>query len=113
MPQPTKQNISEIKIRMTDIDALTWYYHLVYTASGLSIKLNIEESTWGTMEKKSYKLKSGNNLIRKINDLNIPSWPEFVNDADNWIIDISYVDGEVVSISGSQSSSKWKALLSV
>ncbi|MCK9320233.1 hypothetical protein, partial [Methanoculleus sp.] len=113
MPQPTKQNISEIKIRMTDIDALTWYYHLVYTASGLSIKLNIEESTWGTMEKKSYKLKSGNNLIRKINDLNIPSWPEFVHDADNWIIDISYVDGEVVSISGSQSSSKWKALLSV
>ena len=94
MPQPTKKNISGIDIRVIDNYSVSWYrYHLVFTGSGLSVELLVENDSWGIMEKKSYKLKSGNNLIRKINDLNIPSWPEFVHDADDWIIDISYVDG--------------------
>ena len=114
MPQPTKQHISGIDIKVIDNYSVSWYrYHLVFTGPGLSVELLVENDSWGIMEKKSYKLKSGNNLIRKINDLNIPSWPEFVHDADDWIIDISPGDCEVVSIAGSKSSSNWKTLLSV
>lgn len=116
MPQPTKQHITEIDIRIRDNDSLSWYcYHLMFLESGLSFEYIVGNDV---INKMSYDLETGNKLMYSIDDLNIPSWPErvikvFVHDSDKWIISINYSHSTSVSVSGSKSSSNWKALLSV
>ena len=116
MPQPNKQHITGIDIRIRNNDSLSWYcYHFLFLESGLSFEYLLGNDV---IDKKSYDLETGNRLLCSIDNLNIPSWPErvikvFVHDSDKWIISINYSDDSSVSVSGSKSSSNWKALLSV
>ena len=116
MLKPNNTDITEMTITLYDNDSLSWYrYHFVFLESGLSFEYLLGNDV---IDKKSYDLETGNRLLCSIDNLNIPSWPErvikvFVHDSDKWIISINYSDDSSVSVSGSKSSSNWKALLSV